>query len=76
MARRRKELGSELNPRIAATSKILPETYNWFVNAPWLKELSISKILETMVEYAKLNEEDFKKYCEKYIEETNRFNRR
>ena len=68
MARRRREVGSELNQRIVATTKILPENYNWLITVDWLKDLSVSKILDVMVEYAKLNEEDFKIFSQKWIE--------
>lgn len=66
MSRRRKPCGSLLVQRVVATTKILPSTYNWFVTVPWLEHLSISKILDAMAEYAKANEQDFKKFCDNW----------
>lgn len=64
LSRTRKPCGSLLTQRVNAATKLRPETYNWFASVPWLTHMSISKILDTMAEYARINEQDFKKFCD------------
>ncbi len=52
------------NQRLCITGKVMPQTHDWAEEIKWELHKQLSGLVEMTIEFAKANEQQFRKFCE------------